>query len=242
MFNDPNLLIIAIVAVTLGAALQSLAGFGIGVIAAPILVMIDPAFIPAPILMMGLVLSLLNTIHYRQQLKFGNIGVALLGRITGSLLAVMLLLLLPPVFFTLCFALFIMLCVFLSYSHFHIKYSPRNLLIGGFFSGLAGTTTSVGGPPIAMVYQNSELNSTRAELGLFFLIATLISLTLLLISGNFSYYQLQLTLPLLPAIFLGFGISLWLGKRFKPHYLKPAIALLSLTSSAIIVMQLVNDL
>ncbi|KGJ89326.1 hypothetical protein ND16A_2219 [Thalassotalea sp. ND16A] len=242
MFNDPNLLILALVAVTLGAALQSLAGFGIGVIAAPILVMIDPAFISAPILMMGLVLSLLNSIHYRQQLKFGNIGVALFGRFAGSLLAVVLLLLLPPIFFTLCFAVFIMLCVLLSYSHFHIKYSPRNLFIGGFFSGLAGTTTSVGGPPIAMVYQNSDLNSTRAELGLFFLIATLISLTLLLISGNFSYHQLQLTLPLLPAIFLGFAISLWLGKRFKPNYLKPAIAILSLTSSAIIVLQLVNDL
>jgi len=240
IFNEPTLLIFALIAVTIAAALQSLTGLGLGVIAAPILVMIDPAFISAPILMLGLVLSLLSSFRYRKQLKFGNIGVALLGRLLGSILAILLLSLLPPLFFTLAFAFFIILSVLLSYSHFQIHYTTKNLLFGGFFSGLAGTTTSVGGPPIAMVYQNSKLSSARAELSLFFLVATIISLALLFISGNFSYYQLQLTMPLLPGVLLGFCLSLWLNKRFKIHYLKPAIALLSIASSLIILLQASN--
>ena len=242
MFNDPTIFIVVLIVVTLAAALQSLSSLGIGVIAAPILVMIDPAYISAPILMLGLVLSLLNTVRYRQKLRFGNIRIALLGRFIGSLSAIVLLSLLPPIFFTLCFTILIILSVFLTYSHFQVNYSSRNLFIGGFFSGLAGTSTSIGGPPIALVYQNSDPNFARAELSLFFLVATLISLALLFISGNFSYYQLQLTMPLLPAIFIGFGLSLVLNKHFKPHYLKPIIALLSLSSCIIILLQVNSNI
>jgi uncharacterized membrane protein YfcA len=100
-----------------------------------------------------------------------------------------------------------------------------------------GTTTSVGGPPIALIYQNSNVNTARAELGLFFLIGTLISLGFLWGSGNISYEQIQLTLPLIPAVFIGFGLSIWLDKHFKQLYLKPLISIISLASCCVILLK-----
>lgn len=237
MLIDPSLLVIALIAVMAGSALQSMSGLGLAVIASPILVLINPNFLPAPILALGCILSLLSCIRYRQQLHFKSIRLALLGRFPGSLLGVSLLVLLPPMFFAVCFSLFILLSVLLSYKHISIGHCPRNLLIAGFCSGLMGTTTSVGGPPIALVYQNSKVGTARAELGLFFLVGTLMSLLLLLISGNINYYQLQLTAPLVPAVFIGFGLSLWLDKYFKQVFLKPLIAALSVVSCSIILLK-----
>lgn len=239
---DSALLITALLAVTAGAALQSMAGFGLAVVAAPILVLINPALLPVPILALGCILSLLNCIRYRQQLHFTNIRIALLARIPGSIIGVVLLTLLPSAFFSISFSLLIMLSVLLTYQHINITHSLRNLAWAGFFSGLMGTTTSVGGPPIALAYQNSALGIARAELSLYFLMGTLMSLVLLYLSGNTNYYQLQLTLPLIPAVCMGFGLSLLLNKYFTQAYLKPLIAILSVSSCCLILFKTISNL
>ena len=214
-----------------------MSGFGLAVIASPILVIINPNFLPAPILALGCILSLLNCIRYRQQLHFSNIKLALVARIPGSILGILLLALLPPIFFAVGFSLLIMLSVLLTYRRIDIHHCERNLVIAGFFSGLMGTTTSVGGPPIALVYQNSNLSTLRAELGLFFLIGTLVSLAMLFVSGNINYAQVELTLPLVPALFVGFFLSFYLDKYLGQRYLKPLIATISLTSCGIILLK-----
>lgn len=237
LLTDPTYLITALIVVIVGSAFQSMSGLGLAVIASPVLVLINPLFLPAPVLTLGCLLSLLSCIRYRHKLHFSNIQLALFARIPGSILGVLLLMLVPSIFFAICFSVFNMLSVLLSYKQMKIRHCSRNLLIAGFLSGLMGTTTSVGGPPIALVYQNSHVSIARAELGLFFFVGTLMSLVLLLLSGNISADQLQLTLPLIPAVFIGFGLSLWLDKYFKQTFLKPVIASLSVISCSLILLQ-----
>lgn len=234
---EPLYLVVALLVIMTGSALQSMSGLGLAVIASPILVLINPSFLPAPILALGCILSFLNCARYRHILYFRNIQPALLARIPGSLLGVYLLMILPASYFSICFSLFIIFSVMLTYRHINLGQCSRNLIIAGFFSGLMGTTTSVGGPPIALIYQNSNVNTARAELGLFFLIGTLISLGFLWGSGNISYEQIQLTLPLIPAVFIGFGLSIWLDKHFKQLYLKPLISIISLASCCVILLK-----
>jgi uncharacterized membrane protein YfcA len=241
MLIEPTLLIIALVVVIAGTALQSISGLGLAVIASPILVLINPNFLPAPILALGCLLSLFSCIRYRNQLHFTNIQLALLARIPGSIIGVLLLTLLPPLVFALSFSLLILLSVLLSYKHISIRHCSQNLVIAGFFSGLMGTTTSVGGPPIALVYQNSKVSIARAELALFFLVGTFMSLVLLFLSGNVSYYQLQLTLPLIPAVFVGFAFSIWLDKYFQQAFLKPLMAIISVVSCSLILLKAYLD-
>ncbi|MCO4758440.1 MAG: sulfite exporter TauE/SafE family protein [Oceanospirillaceae bacterium] len=242
MISDPLLFATALIAVTLGAILQSLTGIGIAVIAAPVLVLIDSAFLPAPILSLGCTLCVLNTFRYRQKLQFGNTRLALYGRLPGVLIGITLLTLLPQSLLMIGFALLIMLSVGLTYRHIKLQQSPRNLMVAGFFSGVMGTTTSVGGPPIALVYQNSEPQQARAELGLYFLIGTLMSLSVLAWSGHFTEEQVTLTLQMIPGVGLGFLVSILLDSRFKSSYLKPVIALLSLGSSMAILWRAFTQL
>ena len=80
MLTEPLILILALTLIAGAAALQSLLGFGLGVIATPILVLINPAFIPAPILLLGLGLSLLSTLNNKKNIQISRISITLCGR------------------------------------------------------------------------------------------------------------------------------------------------------------------
>ncbi len=80
MLTEPLILILALTLIAGAAALQSLLGFGLGVIATPILVLINPAFIPAPILLLGLGLSLLSTLNNKKNIQISRISITLYGR------------------------------------------------------------------------------------------------------------------------------------------------------------------
>jgi len=223
--------------VVLGALLQSLSGFGMGILAAPILVLIDPSYLPGPVIALGFVLSLLNTFRYRHQCDLKPIASALTARTIGSVLAVLLLPYLAIDLISIIFALLMISFIGLSYCKVSVDYSTKNLTIGGFISGLFGTITSIGGPPIAIVFQHSPMATVRAQLSLFFLIATAISLIILVCFGQFSWHQLTITLSMLPAVIIGFIISILVDKHFKSGFLKPVINTISLIASVLIIIR-----
>lgn len=226
---------IAFFVVTLAAVLQSISGIGLALVAAPVLVLIDADFLPGPILTLGCCLSALTTWRYRRTLHLGNTLLALYGRIPGSLAGLVLLAVAPQSAISLGFGVLIIASVILSYRRVTVEASRNNLLVAGFFSGMMGTTTSVGGPPMALVYQNSDPETVRAQLGFYFLIGTGLSIVLLVVSGNYSIRQLGLVIPLVPAVFLGFLMSIFWGDCLDRIRIKPLIAAVSVGFSLLII-------
>ncbi len=225
-----DLFFIVFITVIIAALIQSVSGIGLALFAAPILVLIDRDFLPGPILTLGFCLSGLMTLHYRHSLNLRTISMALYGRVPGSLIGIVLLTFIPQRFISLCFAILIILSVVISYHHFTVRPSNRNLFVAGFLSGLMGTTTSIGGPPIALIYQNCQGNIVRAQLGFYFLIGTGMSIILLFLSDNYSRKQVELVLPLLPAIIIGFLASVIFKRKLINIPIKPLIAVISITS------------
>jgi len=226
---------IAFFVVTLAAVLQSVSGIGLALVAAPVLVLIDADFLPGPILTMGCCLSALTTWRYRRTLHLGDTLLALYGRIPGSLTGLVLLSMAPQSAISLGFGVLIIASVILSYRRVTVEASRNNLLVAGFFSGMMGTTTSVGGPPMALVYQNSDPETVRAQLGFYFLIGTGLSIMLLAVSGNYSMRQLGLVIPLVPAVILGFLMSIFWGDYLNRIHIKPLIAAVSVGFSLLII-------
>jgi uncharacterized protein len=56
-------------------------------------------------------------------------------------------------------------------------------LLAGAASTYMGTITAVGGPPIALIYQNQKGPLVRANMSAFFLVASFFSLTALVTAG-----------------------------------------------------------
>ena len=56
--------------ITVGATVQATVGFGLGLVAAPVLLLIEPMLVPGPLMASGVILTLLMAYRERQDLDF----------------------------------------------------------------------------------------------------------------------------------------------------------------------------
>ena len=154
--------------VVCGAFLQSLIGLGFVMLVAPFLVLYDPAFVPVPMLFIGTFLPLLIVWRDRKSIDFSGIKSAIFGRIIGNILAVWLITIVSQNTYMLIFGGLIIITVILSAFTFTIKPTATKVGIAGVFSGLMGTLAALGGPPMAILYQNERGEVIRATLSGFF--------------------------------------------------------------------------
>ncbi|WP_107850719.1 sulfite exporter TauE/SafE family protein [Oceanimonas marisflavi] len=229
LYSIPELL--ALLIVTGGILVQAWVGIGFGLLAAPLLYLLDPAYVPGPVLMLGWMLSLLIALKQRHRLNWRRVWPAILARLPGSWCGALLLVTLTGWQLSLLFGSALLLAVWLSGRRYHLALTPPGLMVAGFFSGLLGTATSVGGPPMALLYQHQPRLTTRDELAAFFLVGTPLSLLMLMAEGGTGLLALPLVLKLLPGVLLGFSLSRWLERRVHRDSARPAILLISLLSA-----------
>lgn len=149
---------VALVSITglLGATLQGTVGFGMGIVASPFLVLLDERFVPAPILLSTLVLTTFLTLRERHAVDIRGLRWALVGRVVGTVVAGMVLTVLPADRMTVVFGGFVLVGVLMSASGLRFHPHPHVLAGAGMLSGIMGTIASIGGPPMALVYQDAD--------------------------------------------------------------------------------------
>ncbi|SFR62266.1 hypothetical protein SAMN05216203_1884 [Marinobacter daqiaonensis] len=216
-------ILLANLVVLAGACLQGVAGYGIGVLAAPLLFLISPAFVPAPLILNATVLTVLMLVRNRTSLQLRQVRFAIGGGLVGAALAGLTLLLLSPRGFQLIFGMLILAAVALSVAGIKPRLNLRNSVIAGAASTYMGTITAVGGPPIAMIYQNEKGPLVRANMSAFFLSASVLSLVTLIASGYLGAAELRLFAATVPGVFLGFWLSAGLVRRLPFEALRPII-------------------
>ncbi len=140
---EPTTLLLASVIIFFGSLTQGLIGFGLAVVAAPFLYILDPRLVPVPIILMGLSISLLTLLRERKELKFNGMQYALLGRIPGGFIGVGLLLIAPQPILGLVIASIVGLTVMLSVLKFNININRLNLFIAGILSGIFGNIAAI---------------------------------------------------------------------------------------------------
>jgi uncharacterized membrane protein YfcA len=231
-------LLLAAAIVAFASAVQASLGFGLAMIAAPLLLFIDRALIPGPVLSCALLLSILVAHRERQAMDLRGVAWAIGGRVLGTLPAVFALRSLSSQGFDVFFALLVMLAVLLSVLHPHLRPTPGWLLAGGTLSGFMGTISSIGGPPIALVYQNWHGPELRATLSGFFVLGCLISISLLSLAGLFGRPELLLSLALAPGVVLGFWASRFAIDRVSSGATRPFILSFAFASAAALLLRI----
>ena len=78
-------LFFALVIVVLGAILQGSIGFGLGPFAVPLLLLINPIFIPGPVLLIALFLTILMFKREKHAVNTNEIKWAIFGRLMGTI-------------------------------------------------------------------------------------------------------------------------------------------------------------
>lgn len=222
-----------------GATLQGAIGFGMGLLAAPLLILLDPRFVPAPMLVCTLVLTVLMAWREREDIDIQGIKWALAGRIAGTFAAGGILAFVAADTMVLLLGIFILSAVAMSVSGLRFEATNRALVTAGVVSGLLGTVAAVGGPPLALLYQHASGARIRSTISSFFVVGTILSLVTLWIVGRFGAVEFRLALVTMPGMLAGLALSRRIAPWVDRGYTRPAILIVvALTGALIIVREL----
>ncbi len=225
-------IMIAIAVVTAGAAVQGALGFGMALIAAPMLVLIDRALVPGPMIAGGLVLTVLMAHRDRAAIDVHGLSWALVGRFAGTLPAAAALAVVSATAFDLLFGGLVLTGVLLSALGLHMSPTRGHVLLAGALAGFMGTVSSIGGPPIALVYQHSDGPELRGTLAGFFVVGTFVSLAALWAVGLFGVTEIWLSLAIMPGALAGFYLSSHIARRLGDRPVRPLVLGLSFAAGA----------
>ena len=234
---DPLTFGLASLVVAAGAALQGAIGFGLGVFSVPLLLLFAPALVPGPLLAASVLLTVLLAHHDRAGINWRDLLWALSGRTVGIACATALLATVSSPALALWSGSLVLFAVALSASGLHVPPAPRSLLAAGLLSGVLGTAVSIGGPPIALVYQHETGARLRGTLAAFFLIGVTMSLAGLRVANRFGATELRLSAYLLPGVLVGFLVSRRAAHFLDRGYARPAILTISALSSILVILR-----
>jgi uncharacterized membrane protein YfcA len=199
--------LIALGAVVIGAVAQGSVGFGFGMLAAPVLALVDEELVPGAVLLLGLTVALIIAWDERGALDWLGIRWALVGRVLGTLAGAYAVTRLDHDAMAIALGLLILFAVVISMTGWHVRPTTTTLVGAGMMSGVMGTLTSVGGPPMALVYQREDAAKLRSTLAGFFVFGASLALLVLTVSGEVGERQLVDGVILLPGLFVGLVLS-----------------------------------
>lgn len=217
--------------VYVGGVMQAATGIGVGIVSSPVLIQVDPDFIPAAIVMSVLPLSFTVAWKDREHVDRPGVTVAILGRLPGIVLGVVVLAVVSENALAFLVSATVLIGVVASITARRFDPSMPALAAAGFASGFTGTAVGVGGPPIALTYQHSDPVTMRATISVFFSVGSVLSVVALGLAGEIGRRQLELTALLIPAILLGLGTARRHKTRLVGSGVRPVVLSLSAFSA-----------
>lgn len=224
MFSSTAL--IAMFLIFLGSFVQTAIGFGLAIVAAPLLFLISADYVPAPICIVALFISILNALKHSSNIELGGLKMALIGRVPGSIAGGILLVLVSTDVLALWLGLLVLFAVAVSLLPYRIEPTPIKMGIAGFFSGFFGTSSAIGGPPMALILQHQEANQLRGNLSAFFVFSSIISLSIQIPAGFLTLHHLWITIPLIPSAWLGYKLAMMTTQSLPKDNIRFAALLL----------------
>ncbi len=231
------MLLLACGIVAVGALLQGSVGFGMALVSAPFLLLLEPKLVPGPLLCAALLLtSLVAAREHRHMDKFKVLW-ALGGRLPGTVLGAVALAMIEPRAMSIFLAAVILIAVAMSGSGLRIEPRRLTLVLVGIVSGIMGTTSSIGGPPVAMVFQHSGGPTLRGTLAGYFVCSATMSLIAVVAVGHFDRQQLTWAAALLPGVVVGFSLSARTAKVLDKGYTRPAVLATSAVGAVAVILR-----
>ncbi|RLK46417.1 hypothetical protein DFR31_2709 [Alkalispirillum mobile] len=205
--------LLAVGVVLIGAAIQGVIGYGVALFSAPLLFLIHPALVPAPLVLIGGILPLMLLRTNARYVQGRDLLWAWPGALSGAVLAYLVIGLLPLSAWQTLFGALIVLAVLLSLLRLSVQPRGGVVFSGSLCAATMGTITGVGGPPLGLAYQNASPGRVRGTLSAIFVPMSVMSLTALGMAGRFGWQDVALAAGLMPGVLLGLWVSRYLGRR-----------------------------
>ena len=238
-FGDIDPVVLTVIAATLvvGAAVQGLVGLGLGLVAAPVTMLLAPALMPDLLLWLAMVFPLLTLTREHDDIDWRGLSWSVSARIPGTALGVYLLTIFSDRTLGIAVALMVLLSVATTAWAVVVPVNRPSLVTAGFASGVTGTATSIGGPPLAVLYQHRSAEQIRSTLGVYFVIGAAISLVGLGIGGGLEASTFVLAMALVPCLLAGFVITRVLRGLVPRGRIRVAVLVVCAASAVVLLVR-----
>lgn len=212
------------VAVLAGAVVQSTVGFGIAVVAAPVVALVAPELMPAALLVSTVTLPVVQLVFGERDIAWRALAPAVAARAVLTPVGVALVALLSARAIAALVGVLILVTVALSVRTVELRPTRGNALVAGAVSGVSGTAAAIGGPFLALVLQHERPARVRSTLAAFFLVGSGLALGGLALGGEVSRAELLAGLSWAPFVLAGYALARPVraridADRFRRHVL-----------------------
>ena len=219
------------------AAVQGTIGLGFNILAVPVVSLINPLLAPVPQLITSVPQTAAAALRERGGVDLRGVGWILAGRLPGALIGVWLLAVATARALDLMIGLLVLVAVAILARGIRLRRSPRVDFGAGVFAGISSYVSSIGGPPIALLYSRDEGPTVRATLGLIFLVGSSVTLVVRTLAGDITRTDVVAGVALMPATWLGFWVSNSLRHIVSAERLRRAILLVSALAATALLLR-----
>lgn len=233
----PSLLVIAAagLAVALGAMVQSGAGLGLGLVGSPLVTLLDPRLMPGSMLVAGSVLPLVILAREVRHTDWPGVSWALAGRLAGTAVGVWVVASLSPRLLGAIVGAVVLAVTALTVVSRPLPRNRWTLLTAGVISGTSGTATSIGGPPVALLYSGGSGPQVRASLSAFLLAGNMLAVCALAVSGHLPGRDLAAGAIFVCFSVAGFAAAAPLRRFLDNGRIRAAVLVLAAASATVLI-------
>lgn len=222
-----------------GGAAQSVLGFGAAIIVVPALAIAEPELLPVASMFAMYPLIITMAWRGRAAADFPAAGRMFIGRIPGVAVGSWLVVTLDTRAITVFVAAILLFAVVSMARGWSIPITRRTETVAGFVSAVTGTSTGLGGPPVALLYRDVEGARMRATLATLFLTGTTLSLSVLAVLGEVTARHASIGLTIGAGTVVGLVVVRGLVERMAPELLRQGILVWAATGAVVAVARAV---
>jgi len=223
LLSTPELILVA-VAVAVGALVQGSVGFGFALVSAPALALIEPAALPATVLLLSVPLNVAVAWRERAHADLAGFRPLIGGLVIGTGGGTVIMATMPTASVGAVFGVAIIGMAGLSAIRPAKEHHGHPVKVAaGIASGLINTVSGTGGPPIALLYHRRPGPQLRSTLALAFLVALVLALAGLVIADRLRWEHFLVAAALVPALATGLLVSRTIARFLDRRWLGPAV-------------------
>jgi uncharacterized protein len=214
---------------------QGAIGFGAALVVVPVLGLVAPEALPATVIIWAMPLVVAMAVRERHGVDWSGVGWMTFGRLPGVAVGAWVVSAVAADTLSVLAGCAVLLAVVTSLIATTVRVTRTTKTAAGFASGVMGTATSIGGPPLALLYQHHQGVVLRSTLATTFVVGIMLTLGGLAVAGAVEGWHVLLALALLPGQVAGLTISRSVTRHLDERWLRHAVlAVVSVTAAVAI--------
>jgi uncharacterized membrane protein YfcA len=228
---DLWILALLAVAVLVGSVVQGTVGLGLGLVAAPVAALVAPDLVPELLLWLAFAMAAQTLATEHRGTDWHGLSWAIPPRVVGTAVGVWVVAIASDRLIGVAVGGMVLLSVLLTVRTVRLPVNRGTLPVAGFVSGITGTATSIGGPPLAVLYQHHPPSVLRPTLAAYFMLGAALSLVGLGLAGELRLDVLLLALLLSPLLVVGILLSVPVRRRLPREQVRAAVLVVCAASA-----------